>query len=249
MQGLKELADDDVDAQRFLSEGFDDILEALSREMPFPITYSWICLRTSKDETNDSPFSTMILNAFKRILYSPTPQRDLPWTNARNVAVIGSGPAGLTAAWELAMKGFAVTVFERRQELGGMLRTGIPSYRLPKGITDAEIDRIRALGVQMKPDTPVDQGFFEGLLKSGEYAAIFIAAGARASRRLRIDGDNLQGVVTALDFLREYNLTGSAKVGKSVIVIGGGNVATDAAGVAKRCGAEAVRLFCLEDRG
>ena len=164
------------------------------------------------------------------------------------IVIIGSGPAGLTAAWELAKGGFAVTVFESLSVPGGMLRTGIPSHRLPKYVVDAEIDAIKALGVEILTDTTVDKAFFDGLIAGEEYEAVFIATGAFVSRRLRIEGEDLPGMVSALDILQQYNMTDSAPVGKNVVVIGGGNVATDAAGAALRCGAEQVRLFCLEDR-
>ena len=249
MQGLKELASDDADVRAFMTEDFDSALEALGHEMPFPVAYSWICLRPPEKEAGgDTPLSGAIRDAFARALNRPVIQGPALRADAKKVAIVGSGPAGLTVAWELAAEGFDVTVFERLGEPGGMLRSGIPGYRLPKDIVDSEIDRIRAMGVKIETDTSVDRDFFENLVNGGDYSAIFIAAGARTSRKLRIEGEDMRGVTPALDFLREYNLTGSAKVGKNVVVIGGGNVATDAAGAAKRCGAETVQLFCLEDR-
>jgi len=248
MQGLKDQVHEDENAQKFLAEGFDDVMDALSRQIPFPVSYGWICLRPPNEGADNALFQDMILNALRRVLYNPVPLMDPHCEDEKNIAVIGSGPAGLTAAWDLALKGYCVTVFERRQELGGMLRTGIPGYRLPNDIVDAEIERIKAIGVKVKTDTFVDRDLFADLVSGEQYAAVLIAAGARVSRKLRLDGEELQGVTSALDFLREYNLAGSADVGKNVIVIGGGNVATDAAGVAKHCGAESVRLFCLEDR-
>ena len=243
MQALKEQATGDAEVTDFMAELFDETLEALGRQMPLPVIYSWICLRPDDGE---SAFHNAVMAAFDRLLKQPVPQA-VPVTESKRVAIIGSGPAGLTAAWVLAEAGVAVTIFEGLPELGGMLRTGIPSYRLPKDILDLEINKIAALGVEMKTDTPVDKPFFESLVK--DYSAVFIATGAYMSRRLRLEGIELNGVVDAVDFLEAYNLASkTAKVGKNVAVIGGGNVATDAAGVALRCGAESVKLFCLEDR-
>jgi len=242
MQALKDLAGEDANVRDFVTDGFNQALDALGEGMPLPVTYGWICMRP--EEGALAPF---ILEAFDRVLASqPAAIEAAP--DAARVAVVGSGPAGLTAAWALAKAGLAVTVFEAQAELGGMLKTGIPSYRLPKEVVDAEINRIKAMGVEMRVNAPVDKAFFDGLPK--EYAAVFISTGAMASRKLRIEGEDLQGVVPALDFLKEFNLTGKsdATAGKKVVVVGGGNVATDAAGAALRCGAESVKLFCLEGR-
>jgi len=242
MHGLKDLAD----AGSYLAEGFDEAIRSLGREMPFPVVYSWLCL--NPPEKSGGAYDDAVKNALERAWQIPAlaPKKIPTGEAAKSVAIIGSGPAGLTAAWELAKAGLAVIVFEYLQVLGGMLRTGIPSFRLPKGLVDAEIAKIRAMGVRMQTGTLVDQSMFEELTQ--RYAAVFIASGASVSRKLRIDGAEQQGVVTALNFLKKYNTTGSAEVGKNVVVIGGGNVATDAAGAAVRCGAESVKLFCLEDR-
>jgi len=247
MQTLKDVTAGDGEVRDFLRENFDGVLSNLGQQMPFPVSYTWLCLRPTDVEAEDA-FEGLAKQTLERVLERPAPQAvpraaDAPW-----VTVIGSGPAGLTAAWELAKAGLRVTVIESLPELGGMLKTGIPSYRLPKRVLDAEIDKIKAVGVEMKVGTTVDKTFFEGLISSGECAAVFVATGAYKSRKLGLEGEELTGVLPAIDFLKEYNLRGSAKVGKRVAVIGGGNVATDAAGAALRCGAESVRLFCLEDR-
>jgi len=246
MEALKGVAADDENVSDFLAEGFDDVLESLGKGMPFPVVYSWICLRPSEHQDD---MGAAILKAFDRALLRPWPQKNDGAASefaSKRAAIIGAGPAGLTAAWELARAGLAVTVYENLSEPGGMLRAGIPNYRLPKSIVDAEIDRIKAAGVEICANTNVDRDFFDNLVEN--FSAVFIATGAFASRRLRLEGENLKGVVTALEFLREYNMTGKARVGKNVVVIGGGNVAVDAAGAAMRCGAESVKLFCLEDR-
>jgi len=247
MQALKEVACDDANVREFLRSDFGGVLESLGREMPFPVTYSWICLRPPEESAEDTGFLSAVRTALDGYLSHPGPQNELK-ASSKKIAVIGSGPAGLTAAWELAKEGYRVTVFERLQEPGGMLLTGIPGYRLPKDIINAEIGRIKKIGVKIETGVIVGQKFFDDLLDDGKFDAVFIAAGARTSRKLRVEGEELDGVEPALNFLREYNLTGSAKAGKHVVVVGGGNVAMDAAGAAKRCGAETVRLYCLEDR-
>ena len=240
MQSLKNVQAEDPDILR--SFGFDETLETLAGSMPFPVAYGWISLRP----TDENAFGAAVLKSFDRLLTRPLPEKVKLADDAKKAAVIGSGPAGLTIAWALIQAGVGVTVYEALPEAGGMLRTGIPEYRLPKRILDGEIDRIKALGVEIKTGARVDQNLFDEIVKGTDY--VFIATGAYASRRLRIDGADLPGVVAAIDLLQEYNLTGGAKVGKKVVVIGGGNVATDAAGAALRCGAEGVSLFCLEDR-
>jgi len=247
MQAMKELSKDDADTMEFLKKGFEQTLESLGNEIPLPLVYSWICLRP-QDEEADDIFSAEIRKSLKKALDRPYTEAPPLKPDAKRIAIIGSGPSGLTAAWDLARAGFSVTVFESLPELGGMLRTGIPEYRLPKELLDSEIDRIKAVGVKMKTNEAVDEEFFENLVDGDKFEAVFIATGAFKSRKLGVEGEDLQDVVSAIEFLKEYNLAGGAKTGKKVVVIGGGNVATDAAGAALRCGAKSVRLFCLEDK-
>jgi len=260
MQALKDIAPGDTQAAEFLEKGFDETIEALGREIPLPLVYSWICLRPSEsgggetgaDGATDGAagaWNSAVKKAFERALKRPYPLEVKENKSAAKVAVIGSGPAGLTAAFDLAKSGFLVTVFESLPQAGGMLRTGIPDYRLPKEYLDDEIDRLKAIGVVIKTNAPVDVGFFDQLIGwQGEYKAVFIATGSYSSRKLSLDGEKLSGVIPAIEFLKEYNLNGCANISGKVVVIGGGNVATDAAGAAVRCGAESVRLFCLESR-
>ena len=270
MQTMKELAVDDKNVEDFIAEHFDSTIQALGHAMPLPLIYSWICLRPPEKEGGTaSAYDEAIKKALDRAMSRPVADAavntqpnaanntsqsrhsaldaESPAT-AKKVAVIGSGPAGLTAAWALAKAGLTVTVFESLPKAGGMLRTGIPGYRLPKDVLDFEIDNIKALGVEIRTNSAVDAVLFEKLVNDGQYAAVFVATGSYKSRRLGLANENLNGVTTAVDFLKEYNLNGKAKVGKNVVVIGGGNVATDAAGAAVRSGASSVRLFCLEDR-
>jgi heterodisulfide reductase subunit A len=162
---------------------------------------------------------------------------------AEKVAVIGSGPAGLTAAHDLRLKGYQVTLFEAQDRLGGMLRVGIPDYRLPQGILDREIGRILRLGVEARTGVRLGPDVTLHGLKAQGFAAVFLGIGAHASLKLGIPGEeNATGVVDAVRFLREVNSGGQPPVGARVAVIGGGNVAVDAARAAHRLGARRVTL-------
>ncbi len=159
------------------------------------------------------------------------------------VAVVGSGPAGLTVAHYLRLKGYQVTIFEALPELGGMLRVGIPDYRLPPEILDREIDHIIGLGVEKQTGKNLGTDFTLADLKDQGYEAIFLGLGAHCGIKLKIPGeDDFEGVVDAVDFLRKVNLGGRDLPGKRVVVIGGGNVALDAARTALRLGAEQVGI-------
>jgi NADPH-dependent glutamate synthase beta subunit-like oxidoreductase len=247
MHALKDMAVREGKAQDFLSNGFLETLSSLGNEMPFPASYSWICLCPSDKKDGTDSFDGLATDVLRRFVKNEGSLKARSAAAGKNdVAVIGSGPAGLTAAWELARAGMSVTVFESLPEPGGMLRAGIPEYRLPKEVVAQEIENIKALGVEIRTGTAVDQELFKTLRE--KYKAIFIATGAPANRKLRIEGESLENVVPVLDMLRRYNLDGSVKVGKNVVIVGGGNVAIDAARTAVRCGAETVKLFCLEAR-
>jgi NADH-quinone oxidoreductase subunit F len=164
-------------------------------------------------------------------------------TTGKKVAVIGSGPAGLTAAHYLALKGYSVTVFEALPVAGGMLAVGIPEYRLPKQMLAAEIDSIRRLGVEIRTGVRVGKDITLEQMKEQGYAALFVAIGAHADQKIGIEGEDLEGVVSGVKFLRDLNLGEDPGVkGKRVAVIGGGNVAMDAARSALRLGAAEVTV-------
>jgi len=179
------------------------------------------------------------------------PRRSVSGSKAK-VAIVGSGPAGLTCAGDLAKMGYQVTMFESLHATGGVLRYGIPEFRLPKAIVDFEIDGIRKLGVEVQVDALIGRTLtIDDLLKQG-YKAIFIGAGAGLPQFLKIQGENLGGVYSANEFLTRVNLMKAylfpeyltpVKVGKKVVVVGGGNVAIDAARCSKRLGADVTVVY------
>jgi heterodisulfide reductase subunit A2 len=160
----------------------------------------------------------------------------------QKIAVIGSGPAGLTVAYDLRLKGYQVTIFETAGQPGGMLRLGIPDYRLPQGILDNEIGYIKRLGVDIKTETRFGPDITIESLKDSGFSSVFLGTGAHDAMTLGIKGEDTEGVIDAIKFLREINLGDRSSPGKEVVVIGGGNVAIDAIRVAKRLGSETLTL-------
>src|SRR5512135_2453636 len=191
--------------------------------------------------------------------------------NGMKVAVVGAGPAGLSCAHDLALLGYEVTVFEAQPVAGGMLRLGIPEYRLPRELIRLEINAILSLGVELKLNSAVGRDFAISDLKNQGYRAVFVAVGAHKSRGLGIEGVEIDGVLRAVDFLLNVNLGYRVELGSRVIVVGGGNVAIDVARTAARqeradvgpvtevtealdvarsavrFGAKEVHMVCLED--
>jgi heterodisulfide reductase subunit A len=164
--------------------------------------------------------------------------------NGKQVAVVGSGPAGLTAAWQLALHGYGVKIFEAAPEPGGMLRLAIPEYRLPNAVVEQDVANLTAIGVAIATNTRVDQ--LEDLRQEG-YDAVLVATGTHRSVTLPVPGNDLAGISTALEFLRAIKMGQVADLqGRTVMVVGGGNVAIDAARSARRLGAAAVHMVCLE---
>jgi NADPH-dependent glutamate synthase beta subunit-like oxidoreductase/Na+-translocating ferredoxin:NAD+ oxidoreductase RNF subunit RnfB len=159
------------------------------------------------------------------------------------VAIIGSGPAGLTAAWELARRGFSPTIFESHAVAGGMLATGIPRFRLPREVRDREVEAIKALGVDIKTGITVGRDVTLSDLKAREYKAFFIAIGGQRNNRLNIPGEDLDGVVDGISLLFALNQKVGVSVGSNIVVIGGGNSAVDSARTAKRGGKGTVRII------
>jgi heterodisulfide reductase subunit A len=158
--------------------------------------------------------------------------------NNRKIAIVGSGPAGITAAFFLAQKGYKVTIFEAASKPGGMLRLAIPSYRLPKDVLDRDIENITALGVEIKTGVKIEN---IAALKEQGFEAVFLATGTHGTAKMQIEGEDLEGITSCLDFLRDVNLNKEVALkDKTVLVVGGGNVAMDSARAAIRLGAKKV---------
>jgi len=198
------------------------------------------CLRGQLDEP-------VAIDALKRFVadnyLDKVPLPPVPEKRPEKIAIIGSGPGGLTAAYDLALLGYNVTIFEALPVLGGMLRVGIPAYRLPRDILDKEINRILSLGIEVKTGVRFGQDIGLDELKAQGYRAILVATGAHNSRKLGIEGEDALGVVHGVDFLRKVNLGEKVEVGERVAVIGGGNVAIDSVGTALRLGKKACILY------
>jgi NADH-quinone oxidoreductase subunit F len=167
---------------------------------------------------------------------------NIPVTKKEKVAVVGAGPAGLSAAYFLAKKGYAVTVFEAQPVAGGMMSYGVPEHRLPRKVVNWEIDNIKKMGVTIKTNSLVKD--VEALKKDG-YKAVLVAVGLQNSAKLNVAGEDAKGVVQAVSFLKDVNSGKKVTVGKNVLVVGGGSVAMDVAMCAKRQGAD-VTVTCLE---
>ena len=163
--------------------------------------------------------------------------------NGKKVAIVGSGPAGMTVAYHLAHEGYACTIFESLPVLGGMLTVGIPAYRLPRHIINAEFDALKSCGVEIVTNFTVGRDKTLSELKEDGFDSIFLSPGAHASRKLGIEGEDLEGVIHGVDYLREVNLGSDMTLGKDVVVVGGGNVAIDVARTALRTGSDNVFIL------
>ncbi len=228
---------------------FDRSLEAVMRANPLASVCGTICAHHCEDECRrqnvDEPLSIRVL---KRAAVEHG-KADFPTSkpaNGKKVAVIGSGPAGLIAAFDLVLEGYGVTVFEREKDLGGAPRNFIPLYRLPDETIDLDIENLKKVGVEFKAGVEFGTDIGVEDLKNGGYGAVILALGLTASRGLPIPGADHEDVLLALEFLRASKREGYRLDGREVIVIGGGNVAMDVARSAVRCGASKVRLACLE---
>jgi heterodisulfide reductase subunit A-like polyferredoxin len=234
---------------------FKEAYELVRERCPLPSACGRVCQHPCEDVCNrgelDQAVSIRDLKRFAADYIDQNPDQYPPVKPAAakmgtHVAVVGSGPAGLTAAYDLARMGYGVTVFEAQPHLGGMLRYGIPSYRMPNDVLDKEIQYILDSGVEAKTDAKVSDP--SALLESG-FGAVFAAPGAWVSRKLGIPGEDSPGVSAGLDFLRRVNSGEKPAIGPKVLVIGGGDVAMDAARCALRLpGVTSVQLACLESR-
>ena len=247
-----------IDVQGFVSLAvkgrFKEALQLIKLASPFPSICGRVCPHPCESECYrdqiDKPVAIHAIERFLGDLDLKAKRRYMPEMKPKRrekVAIIGSGPAGLTCAYYLAQEGYRVTIFEKAKVLGGMLRAGIPSYRLPRKIVEDEIKMIRNMGVAMKTGVEVGKNKTIAQLRKDGFKAFFLAIGTQESVRLGIPGEDLEGVYRGLDYLRQLNFGKPIKLGEKVAVIGGGNVAMDAVRSARRLGSE--KVFILYRRG
>ena len=237
---------------------YTEALELIKRENPFPAVCGRICNRRCEDAcTRGTIDRAVAIDAVKKFIAEQdlnAETRFIPEVNIcsnvqerwdEKIAIIGGGPAGLSCAYYLATMGYKPTVFERNAEPGGMLRYGIPSYKLEKNVIAAEIDVMREIGVEIRTGVEVGKDVTIAGLREQGYKGFYVAIGCQGGRLPGIPGETLAGTTTAIDFLHDANC-GQVKVSGKVVVVGGGNVAIDAARVAKRSGASEVTMLSLE---
>ena len=230
---------------------FEQALQVILRDNPIPLICGRVCTHPCTAAcTRNNVDDPVNLPALKRFITDHCPDYKLPKPEvqrAEKIAIVGSGPAGLLCAYQLRQKGYGTTIFEALPVAGGMLAAGIPAFRLPRPLLNAELDRLRATGIEILLDTPVGSSIsFEELRKS--YAAVFIAIGAHVERKLGIPDERMSGITGGVEFLRRLNLGGPVLPGRHVLVVGGGNSALDAARAALRCGAADVTIVYRRTR-
>ena len=238
---------------------YTEALELIKKEKPFPAVCGRICNKACEQACTRGIVDSSVaiddikkfiadkdLDASTRFVPKMLNQTGRPYTE--KIAVIGAGPAGLSCAYYLAVKGYPVTVFEKEDKPGGMLTLGIPSFRLDKAVVNAEIDILRELGVEFRTGVEVGKDVTLPQLRAEGYKAFYLGVGASKGTSLGIPGEELQGVYTGIDFLRDVNLGKAVEPGKRVAVIGGGNVAIDVARTAVRLGAEEVTIVYRRGR-
>ncbi len=235
---------------------YREALELIKLENPFPAVCGHVCPRYCEQGCSRLGLDEAVaVDDIKKFIAEQDlheerrfiPQKKHNYHD-KKIAVIGAGPAGLSCAYYLAIDNYDVTVFEKQKSLGGMLKFGIPSFRLEKNVLDAEIDVLKELGVQFKTGTEVGKDITLDELRAQGFAAFYLAVGAQKGRKLGIEGEDACGVMTGVDFLREENLNETKALSGKVLIIGGGNVAIDVARTAVRAGGETVSMFCLETK-
>ena len=237
---------------RLIAEGkYRKALQVIRAQTPFPGILGRVCAHPCEEECKrvELEGALSIKNLKRFVADSADDPRqwdtEVEKSSGKKVAVIGSGPAGATAAYELRKKGHEVVIFEKLPVVGGMLRVGIPSYRLPHEIIEREYEILEKAGVEIKLNTEVGKDISFSELEK-KYDAVFVGVGAHKSVIIPVEGKELEGVLSGTDFLCEVDLGKEVDIGKKVVVIGGGNVAMDVARTAWRIGAEEIDVVCLE---
>lgn len=239
---------------------YRDALALIKKDNPLPAICGRICNRRCEDAcTRGSIDEAIAIDEVKKFIaeqdlkaeHRYIPPKVVPTLDGSfqdKIAIIGSGPAGLSCAFYLAEKGYSPTIFEKNEKPGGMLRYGIPSFKLEKDVIDAEIEIIQAMGVEIRCGVEVGKDVTLEQLRQQGYKAFYIAIGCQGGRMAGVPGEDAQGVMTAVELLRTVAGDESYSISGKTVVIGGGNVAIDVARTAGRCGAETVDMFCLEPR-
>lgn len=234
-------------SQHGSGQSYENALRKIAQRVPLPLATVYVCFHPERSGIQQS-VALDHLEHYRAEFLKEQKAKRAQQVSADRIAVIGSGPAGLAVAYELSLKGYGVTIYEALPEAGGMMRKCIPDCRLPKFILDKEIGSLKDLGVEFKTNITVGKDILFGNLWREGYKAIFIGVGSHKSRKLKIEGTDLKGVTHALDFLWKVNSSGTAEIGKKVAVIGGGNVAIDAASTALRLGATEVVILYRRSR-
>jgi len=240
---------------RLAAQGkYREALDLIKKENPFPAVCGRICPHACESECTrgeiDQPIAIDEIKKFiadqelrSDVRFVPNKRHDY---SDKKIGIVGAGPAGLSCAYFLALDGYSVTVFEKQEKLGGMLTLGIPSFRLEKEVVNAEIEILKEMGVEFKTGVEVGKDVTLDELRTQGYKGFYLAIGAQAGRKLGIEGEDAEGVIAGVDFLRNVNLGKEAKLSGNVVVIGGGNVAIDVARTAIREEAGTVNMYCLE---
>ena len=239
---------------------YEDALALIKKDNPLPAVCGHVCNRRCEDAcTRGTIDEAVAIDEVKRFIAERDlnaetryiPEKTIPSLKGgfeEKIAIIGAGPAGLSCAYFLALTGYKPTIFEKNAEPGGMLRYGIPSYKLEKDLLAAEIDVIRQLGVEIRCGVEVGKDITIEELREQGYRGFYAAIGCQRGRKPGISGENARGAYTAVDFLREAGAKESFGLEGDVVVVGGGNVAIDAARISSRCTDAKIYMFCLETR-